>query len=171
MPASSSLIHGAAGLDEGEPARQKILILHEDFAAYSRAVEVCRRLMERFASMDFDIKCWNFIELADFNCARHAAKSARVADLILLSMQTLQPPVELERWLDFSFTVRFKPDGMLALVWNVSATPPATLEKLVLRLGQLAGGLGMNFISLLPDADLREINVPPVVAALRTHGV
>ena len=41
--------------------------------------------MERFASeLDFDIKCWNFIELADPNCARHAAKTASSADIILV---------------------------------------------------------------------------------------
>jgi hypothetical protein len=168
MTASLNPNPTAAGLDEREPGRQ-ILILYEDFAAYSRAVEVCRGLMEQFASTDFDIRCWNFIELADFNCARHAAKAAGAADLILLSMGTVETPVELDQWLDFTFTVRFKPDGVLALVWSVSAPPPATLEKLGLRLGQLAGGLGMDFISLLPDADVRALNGPPMAAAWRTH--
>jgi len=90
MPTSKT---GAASFEELKPVCQ-ILILHEDFTAYSRAVEVCRRVMERFASeLDFDIKCWNFIELADPHCARHAAKSAGASDIILLS-----PPKPPRSW-------------------------------------------------------------------------
>jgi len=106
MPTSKT---GAASFEELKPVCQ-ILILHEDFTAYSRAVEVCRRVMERFASeLDFDIKCWNFIELADPHCARHAAKSAGASDIILLSMDTAETTTELDRWLADSFTARFRP--------------------------------------------------------------
>jgi hypothetical protein len=143
---------GAASFEELKPACQ-VLILHEDFSAYTRAVELCRRVMEQFASeMDFDIKCWNFIELADPNCARHAAKTAGAADIILLSMQTVQPPVELDRWLDFFFASRFKTEGVLALVLNRQDSPAGEQEKLLQRLQQLAGRLGMDFI-LLPLGD------------------
>ena len=51
------------GLLEG-PEDCQILILCEDFAAYQRAAEVCRRMMAQFASeLDFDFKCWNFTAL------------------------------------------------------------------------------------------------------------
>jgi hypothetical protein len=143
---------GAASFEELKPACQ-VLILHEDFSAYTRAVELCRRVMEQFASeMDFDIKCWNFIELADPNCARHAAKTAGAADVILLSMRTVQPPGELDRWLDFFFASRFKTEGVLALVLNRQDSPAGEKEKLMQRLQQLAGRLGMDFI-LLPLGD------------------
>src|SRR5580693_7844307 len=144
MRASAIRRKGAASFEELKPACQ-VLILHEDFSAYTQAVEVCRRVMERFASeMDFDIKCWNFIELADPNCARHAAKTAGAADVILLSMRTALPPVELERWLDFFFTSRFKTEGVLALVLDNPITPPQEEKKLAERLEQLAGRLGMD---------------------------
>jgi len=153
MRASATRRKGAASFEELKPACQ-VLILHEDFSAYTRAVEVCRRIMERFASeMDFDIKCWNFIELADPNCARHATKTAGAADIILLSMLTITPPAELDRWLDFSFSSRSKSEGVLALVLNGGNTPPLEEKKLLERLQQLAGRLGMDFISL-PAGDI-----------------
>jgi hypothetical protein len=143
---------GAAGFATSKPACQ-VLILHEDFSAYGRAVEVCRRLMERFGSdLDFDIKCWNFIELADPNCARHAAKTAGAADIILLSMHTAELPASVEKWLDDSFGARFTAEGVLALVISGAAGPPAGFEQLTLRLRDLATRLGMDFISLLPGS-------------------
>jgi hypothetical protein len=143
----------AASFEDLKPACQ-VLILHEDFPAYTRAVEVCRRVMERFAEeMDFDIKCWNFIELADPNCARHAAKTAGMADVVLLSMSTAQPAVELGRWLDLSFVSRFKDDGALALVLNYANQLEADQSKLVSRLEHLAERMRMDFMCLsLNDA-------------------
>src|SRR5580704_4762993 len=124
----------AASFEELKPACQ-VLILHEDFPAYTRAVEVCRRVMERFADeLDFDIKCWNFIELADPNCARHAAKTAGTADVVLLSLSTAQPAIELGRWLDASFISRFKDDGALVLVLNNPGKLAEEQNKLVSRL-------------------------------------
>ncbi len=157
----------AASFEELKPACQ-ILILHEDFSAYSRAVEVCRRVMERFASeLDFDIKCWNFIELVDPNCARHAAKTAGAADIILLSMDTTRLPTELDRWLDFHFASRFKAEGVLALVLNAQDNPPQEFKQLSVRLAQLAGRLGLDFISLHPDDEKSVIEVLPVPVTAR----
>jgi len=158
---------GAASFEELKPACQ-VLILHEDFSAYTRAVELCRRVMERFASeMDFDIKCWNFIELADPNCARHAAKTAAAADIILLSMQTVLPPVELDRWLDFFFASRFKTEGVLALVLNRQDSLAGEQAKLLQRLQQLAGRLGMDFISLPLGDDSMAMKMLPATMVPR----
>jgi hypothetical protein len=151
----------AASFEELKPACQ-ILILHEDFPAYTRAVEVCRRIMEQFANaLDFDIKCWNFIELADPNCARHAAKTAGAADIILLSMQTPGLPSVLDRWLDVFFAARFRSDGALALVLNEPACSPEALEALLARLEQLAGRLGMDFVPLLPGHTAAVMDILP----------
>jgi hypothetical protein len=159
MRASATPQTGATGLEESKPACQ-VLILHEDFSAYSRAVEVCRRVMEQFANeLDFDIKCWSFIELADPNCARHAAKTAGAADIILISMGKAQLPVELDRWLDFFFIARFQTEGVLAVVLNSPASPPVELESLLSRVEQVAARLGMDFISLHPGDDVAVI--PP----------
>jgi hypothetical protein len=161
MRASANRRTGAASFEELKPACQ-ILILCEDFPAYSRAVELCRRIMERFAAeLDFEVKCWNFIELADPNSARHAAKIAGAADILLLAMQTIRLPVELDRWLDFFFTSRFRAAGVLALVLNHRDHPPLELEKLLLRLEQLAGRLDLDFISLFPVDDASAIQMPP----------
>lgn len=166
MRATAIRRKGAASFEEGKPACQ-ILILHEDFSTYSHAVEICRQVMERFANeLDFDVKCWNFIELADPNCARHAAKTAGGADVILLSLGTPQLPVELDRWLDAFFISRFRPDGTLALVLNTPDRPHPAAEKLVSRLKQLAGRLGLDFISLLPGDDAAVIHLRPVAAPL-----
>ena len=166
MPTSKT---GAASFEELKPVCQ-ILILHEDFTAYSRAVEVCRRVMERFASeLDFDIKCWNFIELADPNCARHAAKSAGASDIILLSMDTAETTTELDRWLADSFTARFRPEGVLALVLNHPAGPPSARQKLIGGLESRARRLGLDFLCLPPDDDGTFLNLHPLVPAFRTQ--
>jgi len=165
MRASPIRRKGAASFEDLKPACQ-VLILHEDFSAYSRAVEVCRRVMERFANeLDFDIKCWNFIELADPNCARHAAKTAGGADIILLSMSTTRVPMELDRWLDFSLASRFRTEGVLTLVLSAYDNPPPDLEKLSLRLEQLAGRLHLDFILLRAGDDSAIINVLPAALA------
>jgi hypothetical protein len=160
---SATAIHqkSAASFEELKPACQ-ILILHEDFPAYTRAVEVCRRIMEQFASeLDFDVKCWNFIELADPNCARHAAKTAGVADIILLSMQTPGLPPAFDRWLEDFFAARSRADGALALVLNQPDSSLAALEKLLGRLQQLAGRLGMDFVPLLSGGDAAVMGLLP----------
>jgi hypothetical protein len=165
MPTSKT---GAASFEELKPVCQ-ILILHEDFTAYSRAVEVCRRVMERFASeLDFDIKCWNFIELADPNCARHAAKSAGASDIILLSMDTAETTAELDRWLADSFTSRFRPEGVLALVLNHPASPPPVRQKLIGALESRARRLGLDFLCLPPDDDGTFLNLRPPAPTFRT---
>jgi hypothetical protein len=166
MPTSKT---GAASFEELKPVCQ-ILILHEDFTAYSRAVEVCRRVMERFASeLDFDIKCWNFIELADPNCARHAAKSAGASDVILLSMGAARPNAELDRWLADSFTARFRPEGVLALVLNEPESPPPAREKLMGVLATRARRLGLDFLCLPPDDDGAFLCPRPPLAGFRTQ--
>ena len=160
---SATAIHrkSAASFEELKPACQ-ILILHEDFAAYTRAVEVCRRLMEQFASeLDFDIKCWSFIELAEPDCARHAAKTAGAADIVLLAMPAPGLPAVLERWLDVFFATRFRTDGALALVLNEPDSSPAALEKLLARLEQLAGRLGIDFVPLLSGNEAAVLGILP----------
>jgi hypothetical protein len=153
MRSSAIRRKGAASFEELKPVCQ-VLILHEDFSAYSRAVEVCRRVMERFASeIDFDIKCWNFIELAEPNCARHAAKSAGAADIVLISMRPAQLPLELARWLDFHFIDRFRSEGLLALVLSPAAAPAFDPQNLLARLDSVARRLEMDFISLLPGEE------------------
>lgn len=171
MSASVIRHQRAARFESLKPACQ-ILILHEDFPAYTRAVEACRRIMEQFADeLDFDIKCWNFIELADPACARHAAKTAGTADIILLSVQTPELPPVFDQWLTLFFAGRSGTDGALALVLNESDRPPLALKKLLARLEQMAGRMGMDFVPLpagneaafvetLPSEDWSELAVP-----------
>jgi hypothetical protein len=149
---------------EGIKAACQILILHEDYSAYSRAVEVCRRVMDQFANeLDFDIKCWSSIELADFSCARHAAKTAATADIVLLSMSTGHLPVQIERWLDSFFATRFRADGLLALLLNPLDSAPLEAKKLSQRLEQLTERLGMDFLVLHPDNDALVVDLLPAI--------
>lgn len=149
MSATANHQTSAASFQEPKPACQ-ILILHEDFPGYSLAVEVCRRIMDQFASeLDFDIKCWNLIELGEADCARHAAKTAGLADIILLSIQTPVLPPVFNRWLEDFFADRSKPDGMLALVLAEPDSSRAGRESLLARLEQVAARLGMDFMPLV----------------------
>jgi hypothetical protein len=167
MRASAISKKGAASFEELKPACQ-ILIVHEDFSAYTRAVEVCRRVMERFASeLDFDLKCWNFIELADPNCARHAAKTAGMADIILLSVRAPLLPPEFDRWLEVLSAARSKPEGVLALAMDTDDGPTLLREKLFRRLTLFSERLGMDFISFVPGDETAVINLQPVITAHR----
>lgn len=157
----------AARFEELKSACQ-ILILHEDFSAYSRAVEVCRRVMDQFANdLDFDIKCWSAVELSDPSCARHAAKTAATADIILLSLLTAHLPVQLDEWLDSFFAARFRTDGVLALLLNPLGTQPLELKKLSQRLEQLTERLGMDFMVLHPDSDALVVDLLPAITLPR----
>jgi hypothetical protein len=129
----------------------QILILCEDFAAYERAVAVCRRGMEQFAGeLEFDFKCWNFAELADSVCARNATKAAGTADIILLATNTAELPPVLEGWLAAFPEARFRA-GALVLVGNELDIPAAATETLSKRLGRLAGRSGSDFLSQTPS--------------------
>lgn len=131
------------------PQDCQILILCEDFAAYARAAEVCRRLMDQFGGeLDFAIKCWNFLELADAHCRRSALKIAGAADLILLAMHGIKLPPVLDDWLAAIPETRFRADGALVLVWDGLGSSAAAIEKIFSRLEQLAGRIGMDFVPL-----------------------
>lgn len=158
MSATGVQKKGAASFEELKPACQ-ILVLHEDFPSYSRAIEVCRRVLEQFAAeLDFDIKCWNLVELADPRCARHAAKTAAAADLILLSLPDTKLPADLQRWLQIHFSARLKNTGLLVAVSNAPDTA-ASAEQLQSWLAPLARRLGLEFVAVLfgKEAAVQEI--------------
>jgi hypothetical protein len=140
----------AASFEELKPVCQ-VLILHEDFPAYARAVEACRQMMERHAcELDFSIKCWNFIELADPNCGLHAAKSAATADVIVFALRAATLPIELERWLSAMALNRSRQPGVLGVMpggreWR-------SLGGAATRLRALAARLGLDFQLLPPDS-------------------
>jgi hypothetical protein len=145
----------------------RILILHEAFPAYTRAVEVCRRVMEQLAGeVDFDVKSWSFIELTDASCARHAAKTANGADIIMLALQTGGVPDELEHWVKGLPRARSKDDGLLALLVEELDGSPAALEETFLRMNDWASRLGLDFVTMFPDEAAPPANPAPV---LRWH--
>ena len=162
MSATVIQTSSAAGFEEMKPVC-RVLILHDNLAAYGRAAAVCRHVMDQFArEFEFDVKCWNFVELADADCARHAAKSAGAADIILLSLATSALPADFEGWLDAFFPIRSKANGALTLVLDEADGSAAALEKLLLRLHLLAGQLGMDFVPLLAENEAAVVEILPV---------
>jgi hypothetical protein len=146
---SATSILEPSGLPEA-PKNCQILILCEDLAACEHAMEVCRRMMVRFAGeLDFDLKCWNFTELVDTDCARSATKIAGTADIILLALHGVFLPPTLETWLTAFPETRFRANGALALVWDGTGRSAAVTGKLFTRLEQLAGWVGMDFVPLV----------------------
>ena len=126
-----------------------MLILSEDFSAYSRAVQVCRRILDQFGmDMDFDFRCWNFVELVDPTCAHNAAKYAGIADIILISTHHAGLTPVLNDWLDALHTSRFRTDGALVLVLNQIAGQ-LEMDRLTARMEKLAARLVMDFVPLL----------------------
>ena len=151
MSATATYPNGGMRTEEPESVC-RILILHEAFSAYTRATDVCRRVMEQLAGeLDFDIKCWSFTELADATCARQAAKMANAADVILLALQTGGVPQEFQGWLDQFPLTRSKDDGLLALLVEDLNGPASALECTMLRMNDWAARLGVDVVTLFPD--------------------
>jgi hypothetical protein len=149
----TAIYEKAATLLAEIPQGCQVLLLSENFAAYSRAVEVCRRIMDQLGKdLDFDFRCWNFVELADPACAHSAAKYAGVAEIIMLSAQGTVLPRVLDDWLNALHTSRFRADGALVLVLNRPASQLET-DRLTFRLEKLASRLAMDFVPLLPTTD------------------
>ena len=73
----------------------------------------------------------------------------------------------LDRWLADSFTARFRPEGVLALVLNHPAGPPSARQKLIGGLESRARRLGLDFLCLPPDDDGTFLNLHPLVPAFR----
>lgn len=151
----------AGSFDELKPACQ-VLILHDRYPAYLHAANLCRRLMDRFATdLDFGIKSWNIFELADPDCARHAARTAAAADIVMLAMIDPRTHPELDRWLAFDFTNRLQPDGLLAVLLDAPSHPSALIDQFLQRFGQAAVRLGMDFLSVSPVNTLPGLEIPP----------
>jgi hypothetical protein len=152
---SATTIHQGSAVSFWEPkAATRILILHEDFPAYTRAVETCERLLEQFAGeLDFDLKTWSCDELTEPDCATRVARLAGAADIILLSLAATETPAALERWLQGHFLSRQKADGALVLILEDTDGSPPVLEALLLRLNRLASRLDMDFIPLFCSAE------------------
>jgi hypothetical protein len=149
----TALFGKAAACLSGIPQGCQVLILSEDFTAYSRALQVCRRIMDQMGQQtDFDFRCWNFSELNDPECAHTATKYAAAADIIMLSTHVATLPVALNDWLETLHLARFRPVGVLALVLNKPARQPE-IDKLTLRLENVALHLAMDFLPLLPATE------------------
>jgi hypothetical protein len=146
----TAMMEKAAACLRGISQGCQILILSEDFAAYSRATLVCRRFMDRFGQdVDFDFRCWNFIELTDPECAHNAMKYGAVAEIIVISVQNPVLPVMMNEWIEALPKARFRADGALLLVVSGPANP-VEIQTLVTKLENLALRLVMDFVPLLP---------------------
>lgn len=148
---SDTALFGKAAASLGDlPLGCQVLILSEDFAAYSRAVQVCRRILdESGGDRDFDFRCWNFVELASPECFHAASKYAALADIIMISTQTTILPIFVNEWLDSLHTFRFRTDGAMVLILNKPASQ-LQIDALTARLEKLALRLIMDFVPLLP---------------------
>ena len=144
-------MYGKAAASLGDlPLGCQVLILSEDFGAYSRAVQVCRRILDQSeVDRDFDFRCWNFVELASPECFHAASKYAGMADIIMISTHVTILPIFVNEWLDSLHTVRFRTDGAMVLILNKPGRQPH-IDALKARLEGLATRLVMDFIPLLP---------------------
>src|SRR3954468_15956967 len=96
----TALFGKAAACLSGIPQGCQVLILSEDFTAYSRALQACRRIMDQMAQhTDFDFRFWNFSELADPDCSHAGTKYPAAADIIMISTQGAALPSALTEWL------------------------------------------------------------------------
>ena len=141
----------------GVPHGCQVLIISEDFTAYNRAVQVCRRIMDQMGQhADFDSRCWNFSELTDAESAYAATQYASLADMVVVSTQSATLPGALNNWLDALRQARRRPVGVLAIILNRVAAQPE-VDRLMQRMEHLSAKLVMDFLPLLPpENDRRE---------------
>ena len=126
----------------------QILILSEDFSTYERAAEVCRRMQSQLGEdLEFGFKCWNFFELADPDSARAVLREAKLADVILFSISSVDLPAAVVEWLEALPTFRSRAEGALALVLNAPMESVAG-NQLAMWLDQSARRMGMDFLKL-----------------------
>lgn len=131
----------------------QVLILSEDFTAYTRASQVCRRVMDQMGQRtDSEFRCWNFSELTDPACAQSATRCAAAADMLVISTQNAVLPTTLNDWIDSLRLARFRPVGVLALILNKPARQ-ADIDRLLRRMEAVATYLVMDFMPLLPPAN------------------
>jgi hypothetical protein len=153
MSSDTAMFGRAAASLGGVPHGCQVLILAEDFTAYSRAMQVARRIMDKMGNhADFDFRCWNFSELTDPMCAHTATQYAAMADMIMVSTQTPVLPRALNEWLDALRLARFRPVGVLGLILNKPGRQPE-ISSLLARLENLSMQLVMDFMPLLPPAN------------------
>jgi hypothetical protein len=149
----TALFGKAAACLSRVPEGCQVLILSEDFTAYSRALQACRRIMDEMGqNTDFDFRCWNFSELADPDCSLTATRYAAAADIIVISTQGAILPAALQEWLGALHQARIRPVGVMALILNKSARP-ADVDKLLKRMEDIAHHLAMDFLPLLPASE------------------
>jgi hypothetical protein len=150
---SDTAMYGKAAASLGDlPPGCQVLILSQDFTAYSRAVQVCRRILDQSgADRDFDFRCWNFIELVNPECFHAASKYAGLADILMVSTHTTNLPLFVNEWLDALPAERFRSEGALVLILDQPTAQPL-VDSLKVRMEKLAVRLMMNFIPLLPKS-------------------
>ena len=129
----------------------KVAVLCEDAASRDRAIEVFNRISATLrGELAFAISCWNFGELAEPECARSAAEAAASADIIMYSTRVVELPVTTGERLNGFSESNGKSGFALAFLLTHPDSPSAPIRNMISRLEQVAQGLGMDFIPLMP---------------------
>jgi hypothetical protein len=115
----------SAGLDVdvvrnkgGEPAKRcAVVSIYEDLGGRDLLLQLCNSLARKFKDdLEFQFDWWRFKYLADPEIAMEAAQSATRADLILLTAQSSELPVDVQRWFERWLPNRESGEGALVLV-------------------------------------------------------
>jgi hypothetical protein len=124
-----------------------VLVLLEDDAMRSRAVQFCDDLVQKFwMTMSFQIRWANYASLQDPGTAREIADLAAKADMIIFVAE--KPiPAEVKSWIELWLSER--PDREGALV-DLYCSQPAYLDKQI-YLRTVAHRAGMDYLTQVPQ--------------------
>src|SRR5208282_1481892 len=144
----------SAGLDVnvfgdkgGETTKRcAIVSIYEDLGGRDLLLRLCDSLARKFKDdLEFQFDWWRFKYLADPEIAMEAAQSAAQADLILLSAQSPELPVEVQKWFERWLPNRAAADGALVLV---RPSPKGASKSLPAFLRRTARRARLDYLSL-----------------------
>ncbi len=121
-----------SGNKGGETTKRcAVVSIYEDLGGRDLLLHLCDSLAWKFKDdLEFQFDWWRFKYLADPEIAMEAAQSAAQADLILLSAQSPELPVDVQRWFEGWLPNREAGDGALVLV---QPSPKGASQSLPLR--------------------------------------
>jgi hypothetical protein len=123
-----------------------VVIIYEDYASGSSALDTYQRLLSEFGrEFDFRISVWRLDVMRDSKLMQDAVSNAVKADAIILATRWDELPIEIKQWVDaWAVQKRGQAAVLIALLDSTSVVDrPSAVRG---YLAKAAASAGMNFL-------------------------